>query len=282
MSSLLIIAILPVVFLCWYIYAKDYHKEPKSLLSKVFFLGFFSFIPILICELILSIFFNPSTVSSFVLIFIFTFLSVAIVEEGWKWIVVKKSAYNNKEFDEVYDIIVYSVFASLGFACIENILYVLGNGVGTGFLRALLSVPGHTCFGVIMGYFLSRAKIASINNNHSLYARNHLLSFFMPALFHTMYDALIFYYSVTMESAIYGLFIIYHIASVVICIWIVRYVSKVQETINSSVQNGLIEGDGNGHVVFHNTDNVDIHFCPVCGSSVNEGRYCGKCGCKIR
>ena len=282
MLTLLIVAILPVIVLCWFIYAKDTHKEPGKLLRKIFFLGFFSFIPILICEIILTLFFDPEKVDSFVLIFLFTFLSVAIVEEGWKWLVVKLNGYNNKEFDEVYDIIVYSVFASLGFACIENILYVVRNGLGTGFLRALLSVPGHTCFGVIMGYFFSRAKVASINNQQSVYKKNLALSILMPSLFHTMYDSLIFYYSVSLEGSIYSLFIIYHIVSVILCIWIVLRVSKVQEVLNKSVEKGIISNDGDGHIVFHNNEKLDIHFCPVCGSPVGDGNFCGKCGCKIR
>ena len=276
MSILLIIAVLPVVLLCMLIYYKDTHKEPTNLLTKIFFLGFFSFIPILICESILLIFLDPDKASTFVSIFISTFVSVALVEEGWKWLVVKKRGFDSQEFDEVYDIIVYSVFASLGFACIENILYVFENGINTGLLRALLSVPGHTCFGVIMGYFFSRAKVASINNNRSISKKNMLLSILMPALFHTMYDALIFYYSFSLNYAIYILFIIYHIVSVIVCILIVLHVSKVQQTLSTNVKKGLISNDGNGHVVFNNTQNTEIRYCPVCGSPVGVGNFCGK------
>ena len=150
---LFFVAVIPVIVLCFFIYIKDSHKEPSSLLLKLFFGGFLVTIPILIAELFLSIFFSPDKVSSFILIFIFSFISIAIVEEGFKWLVVKWLGFKNKEFDEIYDIIVYSVFVSLGFACIENILYVYQNGLSTGYMRAVLSVPGHTCFGVFMGYY---------------------------------------------------------------------------------------------------------------------------------
>ena len=67
------------------------------------------------------------------------------------------------------NIIVYAVFSSLGFACIENILYVLSGGVGIAILRAILSVPGHMCFGVIMGYFLSQAKVNQVKQYIEVY-----------------------------------------------------------------------------------------------------------------
>ena len=49
----------------------------------------------------------------------------------------------------------------MGFAAVENILYVVPGGIGTGIVRALISVPGHFLFGVILGYYLSLAKFNS-------------------------------------------------------------------------------------------------------------------------
>ena len=67
--------------------------------------------------------------------------------------------WRNKNFNEPFDGIVYACFIGLGFAGIENIMYVFGNdtvggALTTGVMRALLSVPGHFLFAVIMGYFL--------------------------------------------------------------------------------------------------------------------------------
>ncbi|MGQ9701154.1 MAG: PrsW family glutamic-type intramembrane protease [bacterium] len=64
---------------------------------------------------------------------------------GQKWI------YNQIEFDEVMDGIVYCVASSLGFATVENIIYVLDRGAGTGILRAFLSVSGYAFFWCIDG-----------------------------------------------------------------------------------------------------------------------------------
>jgi RsiW-degrading membrane proteinase PrsW (M82 family) len=69
--------------------------------------------------------------------------------------------WNDKNFDEYFDGIVYASFISLGFATVENIMYVMPGGIGTGIVRALISVPAHFLFGVILGYFLSLAKFNS-------------------------------------------------------------------------------------------------------------------------
>ena len=147
-------------------------------------------IPVIVVELALNGITDTDKDTSLISIFIKTFIGVALAEEGFKWLAVKFKAYNSREFDEIYDIVVYSVFVSLGFAGLENVLYVFVGGFGVAILRAILSVPGHACFGVMMGYYLSRAKVASISNNNGLYVKNIVLSLLIPMLFHTMYTFL--------------------------------------------------------------------------------------------
>ena len=282
MEILLAAAVLPVIALCYYIYKKDVNKEPKEVLRKLFGYGCLTVIPILIVEIILDPFFSTANLTSFVAIFINTFIAVALVEEGFKWIVTKKFGYDNKEFDEVYDIIVYSVFASLGFACVENILYVLSNGLGNAIVRAFTSIPGHTCFGVMMGYYFSKAKVNYINGNDSLYRRNLLLSILMPTLFHTTYDAIIFYYVAIESLFIFFLFVIFVIAMVVLCFKIVKKASRVQQTLTKSLEKGIIRSNSSGHVEYHPTNTNSINYCPVCGKDVRGYNYCPSCGFHIR
>ena len=160
---LLIIAILPVILLGAYIYSKDRHKEPKLLLIKLFAAGIFSCFLVLILTYIL-VFFMPFltkeyTTMNFIEFTIYIFISIALVEEFCKWLMTYHFGYKNKEFDEVYDITVYSVFVALGFAAFENILYVFNiASIQVGILRGLLAIPGHVCDGVAMGYYLSLAK----------------------------------------------------------------------------------------------------------------------------
>ena len=282
MQYLLIAAILPIFLLCFFVYKRDPHHEPGKLLAKIFALGFFSAIPILLVEVLLGIIFPTDDVSNFILIFINVFISVALVEEGFKWLVTLFFGYKNKEFDEIYDIIVYAVFASLGFACIENILYVCTNGIGNAILRALLSVPGHMCFGVIMGYFLAQAKVGRINKSQSVYTRNMLLSILLPSLAHTVYDALLFYVEYNVLFIL--VFFIFDIVMVVLCILTVNRTSKIQQNLDNNLNTGIITTSDTGQLVFTPLNSIkeDIHYCPLCGNNVDGDNYCSKCGFKIK
>ena len=279
MYLLLAAAILPVAILCYYIYNKDPHKEPYYMLVRMFSRGLMTFLPILIVEIILDLFFSTDGITSFTKIFIFTFIGVALVEEFFKWIVVYKSAYNDKEFNEVYDIIVYAVFVSLGFACIENISYVLGNGLANAFFRAISAIPGHMYFGVIMGFFLSKAKVAKFNRNKEMERNNLIFSLLFPTLFHTMYDSLIFYCVNTETDAVILLFYAFHIFSVILCIFIVNMTSKVQYNIINSIEEGVISVSSDGYAVVNNK--VQINYCPICGRKYDGGKFCGGCGNKF-
>ena len=282
MEILLAAAVLPVIALCYYIYKKDVNREPGNILRKLFIFGFLSAIPIIIVELFLDNFFATEGLKSFLLIFVNTFISVALVEEGFKWIITKIFGYDNKEFDEVYDIIVYAVFASLGFACIENILYVFTNGLGNAIMRALTSIPGHTCFAVIMGYYFSKAKINHISGNKSLYTRNLIFSILVPCLFHAMYDAIIFY-AVAVESSLFVLlFFVFDIVMIILCFNIVKKTSKVQQRLIQNVNEGNITSTANGQIEYHPTEQQTIHFCPLCGRNVDGYNFCPVCGFKVR
>lgn len=277
---LLIAAILPIIGLGFFIYTKDVNKEPSSLLAKIFILGFFSAIPVIIIELILDSFFSTNDVTSFLLLFINTFISVALIEEGFKWLITKKFGYNNKEFDEIYDVIVYAVFASLGFACIENILYVISTGFGTAVIRAIFSVPGHACDAIIMGYFLARAKINNINGSKDLEKKNLFLSLFVPSIAHTIYDAILLYVSSGAGWYNIILFLIFYGFLVGICFGIINKISNLQQNVNNNFATGVLTTDSSGQIKFHPVSS-NINYCPICGKPVRGYHFCPHCGFHI-
>ena len=285
-NILLILAVLPVVLLCFFIYIKDVNKEPLGLLAKIFFLGFIMAFPVVIAEMIFDFVFIKDGVTNFILLFISVFMSVALIEEGAKFVVSKFIGYDDKEFDEIYDIIVYSVFASLGFACIENILYVFRFGAGVAVSRALLSVPGHMCFGVLMGYFLAMAKINSINNNKGLYVKNMIFALLVPTLVHTMYDTLLFY-SENVNNGLYLiLFFIFDINMVAVCFFTVSMVSRMQVVIKAKpniIQMSNISSTTEKESSPNNNQTIQkTMYCPICGKYAGDDSYCGRCGYKLK
>lgn len=151
------IATLPVVVLMVYIYRQDkYQKEPIKSLLKAFIGGILA-IPLDILFVTVIDFALQNTALADT-VFFSAFLEAGIPEELCKFLIFMLFIWRDKNFDEYFDGIVYATFIGLGFAFVENISYVFSYGFQTGIVRALLSVPGHFLFGVVMGYFLSLAK----------------------------------------------------------------------------------------------------------------------------
>ncbi len=191
--TLLFIAILPVAVICRYAYNKDKNKEPLSMLIKLLIYGVVSCFLVLIISAILGeifpLFNRELRFMSLAEKVLYAFIYVALVEEFCKWIFVYTKGYKSEHFDQLYDIIVYSIFVSLGFAVFENILYVVLQGnITVGIIRAISAVPGHACDAIFMGYYLSLAKLYSRQNNKTLENRNIAFSIFVPTILHGVYD----------------------------------------------------------------------------------------------
>ena len=227
MTTLLILAalaVLPVIGLGKYIYKKDVNKEPRHLLKRLLLFGVLSAIPITIVELILPSDAMVAGARTFTGVFLAVFITIGIVEEGGKWLVTKRIGFENPEFDEPYDIIVYAVFVSLGFAGIENVLYVLGGGLSTAVMRAIFSVPGHTCFGVLMGYYFLKAKLSYADRKE--YRSNLWKSFLVPAAVHAVYDAALDFGARPGKEIYILLFLVFDIVMIVTAYKIVKKVSN--------------------------------------------------------
>jgi len=179
------LAVLPTIVIIGYILWFDrYNKEPIGLLIMLFLFGCLSVIPALILENFVP---DISSVYTYFGLFIYCLLGIALIEEGVKFFTTKVIAYRNKAFDEIYDGIIYCVMVSLGFATIENIMYVQAYGASVALLRAITAVPAHTIFAVTMGYYLGLSK--AFPSKRSLY---QLLSLAMPILLHGIYDFIIY------------------------------------------------------------------------------------------
>lgn len=213
---LIIAAVAPALVLCIYVFKKDrVEKEPVGLLAKLFLFGALSSFPVLVAEIILSKFINATFVNlfsiavkeapvSYLYIAVDMFIGVALVEEGFKWLTLVFFTKRNKEFNCLFDGMIYAIFVSLGFAALENIIYVLNNGWVNAATRAILSVPGHMFFAVMMGYYYSRWHILTkarkgeewLSENGYIkikrggfdYKRERNLSLLVPVLFHGTYN----------------------------------------------------------------------------------------------
>ncbi|GGH24662.1 glutamic-type intramembrane protease PrsW [Paenibacillus segetis] len=178
--SIGIAAVAPGIALLTYFYLKDkYESEPLHMVVKMFILGFLIVLPVMIIQRGLTIWLGDGPLVT-------AFAISAGVEEAMKWFVLFHLIYNHTEFDEPYDGIVYATAISLGFATVENVIFGLAHqvSVGTLVIRALLPVSGHAMFGVMMGYYLGRAKFSSKWNTRKYL----ILSLLLPLFWHGIYD----------------------------------------------------------------------------------------------
>ena len=210
---LLIASIFPVIVLLYLVYRKDQEKEPLSLLLKCLWGGVLSIFVSLLMSLPLSIFegfFPKGILSSFYQ----AFFEAAIPEEIAKFLMLYFFVWKRKEFNHHFDGIVYAVFVSLGFALIENIIYVFENGLAVAFFRAILAVPGHGLDGVLMGYYFSLARFHEGKEKKEYLFK----AIALPVILHGAYDFLLFYMSSTNNMALAALlFIVFTL--LVIFLW---------------------------------------------------------------
>ena len=156
---LLLAALIPPLVLMGVIYRMDkIEREPPRMMMGLFFKGLLGMFPILILELLAAQFVDFFPWSYLGYLFLSYFCIPGFIEEGVKYRVLKKNTWNDPNFNFRFDAVVYSVFVSLGFAAVENVMYVLTNGFSTAVLRAIFSIPGHAMFGVVMGVGVGTAK----------------------------------------------------------------------------------------------------------------------------
>lgn len=181
--SLLALALAPGVAIAIYIYLKDKHeREPLSLLLISFLYGVLSTAVTLFISFPLDFIFTINE-QNVVHQFGNAFFKVALVEEFSKFIFIRFILYYNKNFNEPFDGIVYACMVGMGFATLENIIYVFQYGAPTGFIRIFTAVPAHATFAVLMGYFLGKAKFT---HRKELYYS--FLALLIPTAFHGAYD----------------------------------------------------------------------------------------------
>jgi len=210
MNILLVAACLPSVVLLVFIYKKDKtEKEPFGLLALLFILGALSCFPIAGIENMLSAI-CPFAEGGLLYNIYENFLVAGMCEEVGKFLILFVVTHKNKSFNCLFDGVIYAVVVSLGFATLENILYVSSYGFATAVVRAVTSVPGHMFFGVLMGTFYTMWHLGKnlslveqeyhrlgyidriVTDKYQLpYLNQLVMALLVPIAVHGMYDFLL-------------------------------------------------------------------------------------------
>ena len=183
-------AVIPAIVLLRFVYKEDrLDKESPGLLLSLVLFGIIATFAALVSEQIgeavLALIVPENTTAYNAILY---FVVVALTEEGYKYLLLKKRTWWSSEFNCQFDGVVYAVFVSLGFALWENISYVLMYGLGTAAVRAVTAVPGHACFGVFMGAFYGLAKRYDNFGDEWRSRRCRRFAVLVPVLLHGTYD----------------------------------------------------------------------------------------------
>lgn len=173
-------ALIPSAILIIYIYRKDLNREPMGVVLVTFILGLIIPVPLAIYHHLFHPFI-PTVQNPYLSGFVVSLFRAAIPEELCKFLLLFLFCIRMAAFDEEMDGLVYGAVASLGFATIENVLYVSKYGFGTAVVRAITAVPAHASFGIMMGYFLVKWK--STRRTGFL-----LKALLVPIALHTVYN----------------------------------------------------------------------------------------------
>ncbi|QDP40483.1 glutamic-type intramembrane protease PrsW [Radiobacillus deserti] len=178
MFAILTAGIAPTLALLAFFYLKDrFDSEPLAMVFRTFLYGALLVFPIMFIQYAFmeeGFGLNP---------FIYSFLITGFLEEFFKWFIFLYTVYKYSDFDYMYDGIVYGAALSLGFATVENILYLVAHGVENAFSRALFPVSSHALFGVIMGFYIGKAKFAKKKRKFTL-----LYALLLTVCLHGTYD----------------------------------------------------------------------------------------------
>lgn len=287
---LLLLAVLPVILILYFVYNKDKDKEPLLLLLSFFFKGIGSCFLVLAISEILGAFLpfmnKELTSMSFIEILLYSFVGVALVEEVCKWIMVYTNGYNHKEFDEIYDILVYSIFVSLGFAFFENILYVFGSGkLSIAILRAVSAVPGHACDAVFMGYYLSLAKQCKVLKKTKQETNFKIKSIVVPTVLHGIYDFCL----LSGNSLFVIIFLVFVVYLYIMSVTKLNKLAKANKNLighqrvpqspaMQQVCQRAVQQVNQNHTTQQQVQTQN-NFCCGCGTKL-MGPFCTKCGRK--
>lgn len=208
-------ALIPPLILLYVIYRMDkIEQEPVRLLTALFFQGAVAMVPILFLELIGDKAIGIFAWSQLLYLFFAYFVIPGFVEEGVKYLVLIRRVWNEPNFNYNFDAIVYSVFVSLGFAAVENVMYVITSGFSTAVVRAIFSIPGHAMFGVVMGVGIARAKRLEVRGDVQAAEKAKNRAWITAAVLHGLYDFLLVGYG--------GVFYIYFVGLVIYVVHLLK------------------------------------------------------------
>lgn len=189
------LAVIPGLLLIVWLYTRDIaHPEPKRSVYRLFLLGAAIVLPAGLLEQAMMGT-NSFQQGGFRGVLLTAFFIAGMIEEFLKAAIFERSALQAGLVKSPMDAIVYAGAVALGFATVENILYVTSGGFSTAVVRSVTAVPAHFMFGIIMGSQFARSVWAG---------SSRALGYLVPAIAHGTYDTFALSNSILMDVLLVG------------------------------------------------------------------------------
>jgi protease PrsW len=200
--DVLLISLAPVAIIGFYVWFRDkYEREPVRMVLLAMIAGALIVFPVILVEQ--GIQFIGRSFQGLSAAAWHAFAVAGFTEELFKFIALYVLIWKSPDFNDKYDGIVYATFVSLGFAGVENVMYVLQSGFNTGLMRAFTAVPAHAIFGITMGYYFGMARF---------YRKRQwelkLKALWVPMLLHGIYDFILMT-GIAWLLIVFAVFVIY-------------------------------------------------------------------------
>ncbi len=202
-----ILSFLPSIIWLLFFLREDVRPEPNKTILKVFIYGMISTLPVLLLGIITGYILRSLNVSGFILVLVEVAFIAAITEELAKYMVVKHSVLNSSECDEPVDIMIYAITAAMGFAALENALFLfpikeflayvsisapalIDNslslrqaGIGS-FIRFMSGTFLHALVSGVMGYYIA-VSILNNKNRKKLIIKGLIIAMALHGLYNS-------------------------------------------------------------------------------------------------
>jgi protease PrsW len=184
---LFLIAVIPAILVCFYIFGlKKYENQVKNL-SFAFFLGVLLIFPTSRVSAFVKNIFSEWLYGENIQKLGVCIFSIGMVEEFFKMLLVLIFFYSKKYFKSIDDGIVFTLMTALGFATAENLLYASSFGFETAIWRIFSALPLHIFLSIILGFFIGKSKL---RNDFFYKIKNLTIGFLIVSFLHGFYDFL--------------------------------------------------------------------------------------------
>ncbi len=248
MTALPILGLTPGLIWLWYFHRKA-HNNLRSFenIIRVFLCGCACTIPTFVVENLTGAGLRQPTLLRSAEV---SFLLIGPIEEFFKLAAVWISIYRSSDFREPIDGLVYSATAALGFASVENTIYMGMLGPAIVVPRAVFATPAHVMFAAMWGYSMGLARFQREGELLTI-----TKGFLVAACLHGFYNFLV--------AAYPGTAMLYLIPLMAFMGWLMNY--RIQEFRKNHSFTRLGEGP--------------LISCPNCGAYTPEvSEKCGRCG----